>query len=257
MPAPSRSTSFEAAGQAHHRPQARHPHPPGARRRAHPLRLDGPPGDIVPTTPTSTRRGPTSSTAAVSPSTSPRAEGRDPGPLLPFKGNMDVEALERACESTPGRAAGDDHRHQQLRRRDSRSAWPTFAPPRDLSSPRRARSSSTPAASPRTPGSSRREPGYADKTPLEIAQRDVLAGRRLHDERQEGRHGQHRRLPGPQRRRDGQKLQEQPHPHRGLPDLRRAGRLRPRGDRRRAWRRCCTRTTCATASARWPTSPTS
>ena len=44
-----------------------------------------------------------------------------------------------------------------------------------------------------------REEGYADKTPREIAQRDVRLRRRLHHERQEGRAGQHRRLPGAER----------------------------------------------------------
>ncbi len=48
-----------------------------------------------------------------------------------------------------------------------------------------------------------REPGYAERSVAEIAREMFSLRRRLHDERQEGRAGQHRRLPRPQRRRLG------------------------------------------------------
>ena len=47
-----------------------------------------------------------------------------------------------------------------------------------------------------------REPGYADRTPARDRPGDVLPGGRVHHVGQEGRHGQHRRLPGAERRRD-------------------------------------------------------
>ena len=87
---------------------------------------------------------------------------------------------------------------------------------------------------------------------------DVLARRRLHDVGEEGRPGEHRRLPGAQRRPSwAEQAQEPPDPDRGLPDLRRARRVRPRGDRARAARRSSRSRTCATASARPSTSATS
>ena len=49
--------------------------------------------------------------------------------------------------------------------------------------------------------------------------------------RQEGRPGQHRRLAGAERRRPGRAVPQPAHPHRGLPDLRRPCRARPRSDR--------------------------
>ena len=48
-----------------------------------------------------------------------------------------------------------------------------------------------------------REDGYADASVPDIAREMFVARRRLHDERQEGRPRQHRRLPGPERRRTG------------------------------------------------------
>ena len=67
-------------------------------------------------------------------------------------------------------------------------------------------------------------------------------------------HRQHRRLAGHERRRLGRAGPQPADPDRGLPDLRRARRARPRGDRRRACARSSTRTTCATGSARPRTS---
>ena len=40
-----------------------------------------------------------------------------------------------------------------------------------------------------------REPGYADKLAAGYRTGDVRAGRRLHDEREKGRHGEYRRIP--------------------------------------------------------------
>ena len=62
---------------------------------------------------------------------------------------------------------------------------------------------------------------------------DVLAGRRLHHVGQEGRPGQHRRLPRDERRPLGRGRPQPADPHRGVSDLRRPGRVRPRGDRPR------------------------
>ena len=63
--------------------------------------------------------------------------------------------------------------------------------------------------------------------------RDVRPGAGLHDERQEGRHRQHRRLPGHARPRPRPPAQGPAHPHRGLPHLRRSVGPRPRGARHR------------------------
>jgi hypothetical protein len=53
------------------------------------------------------------------------------------------------------------------------------------------------------------------------------ARRRLRDEREEGRHRPHRRLPGPARHRPRPALRTAAHRHRRLPHLRRTGRTRP------------------------------
>ena len=78
-----------------------------------------------------------------------------------------------------------------------------------------------------------REPGYEDKTPKADRAGDVLARRRLHHVRQERRHGQHRRLPLHQRRPARPAGEGSAHPHRRLSDLRRPRRPRPRSHRRR------------------------
>ena len=76
-----------------------------------------------------------------------------------------------------------------------------------------------------------REPGQSERSAARDRAGDVLAGRRVHDVGQEGRHGQHRRLPRHERHRGGAEGAKPPHPDRGLPHLRRAGRPRPGRDR--------------------------
>ncbi len=76
-----------------------------------------------------------------------------------------------------------------------------------------------------------REPGQADRAVIDIV-REIGAPRGRHDDvGQEGRHGQHRRLAGDERRRARRELPQPADPDRGLPHLRRPRRPRPRGDR--------------------------
>jgi tyrosine phenol-lyase len=84
---------FETAAQ-HHRPQARHPHPPGARRRAHPLWLAPQAGRHR------AQQHPLRHDAGQHrvPGGRPRhshAAAHDPAVVLPFKGNIDLDKLER------------------------------------------------------------------------------------------------------------------------------------------------------------------
>ena len=76
-----------------------------------------------------------------------------------------------------------------------------------------------------------REPGQAHRSGDRDRPRDRLARRRDDDVGQEGRAGQHRRLAGDERRRARRAVPQPADPDRGLPDLRRARRPRPRGDR--------------------------
>ena len=163
----------------------------------------------------------------------PIPEALEPARLHPFKGNMDLEALERllAERGARRRARGDGHDHEQLGRRPAGLAREPPRRARRSATATACRSSSTPAASPRTPGSSaaRARPGR----PLgrRHRARDGLARRRDDDEREEGPARQHRRLARGERRRARGALPQPAHPHRGLPHLRRPRRPRPRGDR--------------------------
>ena len=108
----------------------------------------------------------------------------------------------------------------------------------DLRPPPVSPSISMPAASPKTPTSSncaRRATPTRDRR-VDRA-RDVLTGRRRHVQRQEGRAGQHRRVSWrPTTDRLARTRGRTADPDRGLPDLRRYGRPRPAGHRRRAAR---------------------
>ena len=97
-----------------------------------------------------------------------------------------------------------------------------------------------------------REPGQGGAQRQGHRARHVRRRRRHDHEREEGRLRQHRRLARAQRRRARGRRAQPPDPHRGLPDLRRARRPRPRRHRRRACARSWTSSTCATACA--PTS---
>ena len=177
-------------------------------------------------------------------------EGRVPSLIHPFKGNIDLDALERAArrERRSG-AARDGDGDQQLRRRPAgslenlrgvRALCDRYRKPFFLDACRFAEN----AWFIKT-----REAGQADRTPKAIAQemfsladgctmsakKDGLANiggfLAMNDDRW------------------AERRQEPADPHRGISHLRRARRLRPRGDRHAVSRRWSRSRTCTTASA--------
>jgi tryptophanase len=215
------------------------------------------PGDIVPTTPTSTPRAPTSSTAAPTALDIPNAEGRTAGPRsCPSRATSTWTRW-----SAPDRAKGRAPLAMITVTNNSGGGQPvSMANIRAASEICRRHgvpSSSTPAASPRTPGSSRlREEGYADKTPLDIAQEMFsYADGCTMSAKKDGMAniGGFLALNDDALAQSAATCSSSPRaspPTAGWPAT--TWRPSPSG-----WRRCCTRTTCATASAPWPTWATS
>ncbi len=157
-------------------------------------------------------------------------EGRVPSQVHPFKGNIDLAALERTLEADgAARAARDGDGHQQHRRRAAGLAREparrpqALRPLREALLPRRLPLRRELVLRQGARGGPRRPHAQVDRPG------DVLARRRVHDVGQEGRPRQHRRVPRHERRRVGRALPQPADPDRGLPHLRRPRRLRPRG----------------------------
>ena len=128
-------------------------------------------------------------------------EAHDPASEHPFKGNVDLAKLQKVIDevgaenipyvciaTTVNMAGGQPISLANLR-----------AGARTLQRRTASASSTTPRASPRTPTSSRSASPATPTRPSPRSSTRSAPHRRLHDERQEGRAGQHRRLPRAQR----------------------------------------------------------
>ena len=177
---------------------------------------------------------------------------RRPGVGLPLQRRHGRRASRADVRRVRARAgpAGDAHGDEQLRRRSAGVHGQRAGRRRGLPTTRCAvlpgclphRRERLPHQAAR--GRLRRQVRGPDRA------RDVRPGRRVHDERQEGRHRQHRRVPRHTRQCRGSTGEGPAHPHRGLPHLRRAS---PAATSRRSPSACTrpsTRTTCTTASPR-------
>ena len=135
----------------------------------------------------------------------PTPEGIDPDVIADFKGNMDTAALEKFIADvgpkniplcmitvTNNSQGGQPVSMQNIR--ETKQICKRHGIPLFLDACRFAENAYFIKL---------REPGFAESLGQEHRAGDVLLRRRLHDERQEGRHRQYRRLPGHERRRAG------------------------------------------------------
>ena len=169
---------FRDSVQGHLRLPSRDSHAPGTCGGANPVQRCCKKGDVVPNnTHFDTTRANIEFIGAEAVDL-PIAEARQPAKWHPFKGNMDVAALEEliGARRTGTHSAGDDHDHQQLRRRSAGFDGERSGCKRCLPQARH------PALLRRLPLCRERlfhqaaRAGYADKTPKQIAQEMFALG---------------------------------------------------------------------------------